>query len=239
MSDFVAFKSEEESTDYHIKYNRRQFGLQEGDEFYIPGLTTIPETKTQQLPGFSANQKQEKDLVTFKTQNILLGTPITALSNNIYVNGVVTANPYDDYVTTIAVTYGAGKMFVNCVEDGYSMSRSDYNKGIIQNAIIGQNSETVQTAAWQYSTSRLNKKNLYDFSEITNIIGQTDPTNAGGGPIVQSQSHCSNGMIRKDTNKGDLMFQSDLYPDFAEESFSTTEIPVLSMTWLGLNWLAG
>lgn len=238
MSDFVAFKSEEESSDYHIKYNLRQFGLQQGDEFYIPGLTTIPETKTQQLPGFSANQKQEKDLISFKTQDILLGTPITALSNNIYVNGVVTANPYDDYITTIAVTYGAGKMFVNCVEDGYSMSRNDYNKGIIQNVVIGQNSETVQTAAWQYSTSRLNKKNLYDFSEITNVIGQTDPTNAGGGPIVQSQSHCSNGMIRKDTNKGDLKFQSDLYPDFTEESFSTTEIPVLSMTWLGLKWLA-
>lgn len=239
MSDFVTFKSEkEQSSNYHIKYNYRQFGLQQGDEFYIPGLTTIPETTTEQLPGFSANQKQEKSLVTFKTQDILLGTPITALSNNIYVNGVITPNPYDDYVTTIAVNYGNGKIFVNCVENGYSMSRSDYNKGIIQNVVIGQNSETVQTAAWQYSTSRLNKKNLYDFSEITNIVGQTDPTNAGGGPIVQSQSHCSNGMIRKDTNKGDLMFQSDLYPDFAEESFSTTEIPVLSMTWLGLKWLA-
>jgi hypothetical protein len=238
MSDFVAFKSGEESSDYHIKYNYRQFGLQQGDEFYIPGLTTIPETKTQQLPGFSANQKQDKDLVAFKTANVLLGTPITALANNIYVNGVITANPYHNYITTIAVTYGSGKMFVNCVEDAYSMSRTDYNKGIIQNAVNGQNSETALTSAWQYSTSRLNKKNLYDFSEITNIIGQTDPTNAGGGPIVQSQSHCSNGMIRKDTNKGDLKFQSDLYPDFAEESFSTTEIPVLSMTWLGLKWLA-
>jgi hypothetical protein len=45
-------------------------------------------------------------------------------------------------------------------------------------------------------------------------------------------------MIRVKTNKDDLRYQSDLYPDYTEEVFSTTEIPVLSMTWLGLQWLA-
>jgi hypothetical protein len=129
-------------------------------------------------------------------------------------------------------------MFVNCVENGYAFSRSDYNTGRIQNVVSGQNSETALTAAWKYSTARINKKNLYDFSEITNSIGQTTPTNGGGGAVVQSQSHSSNGLIRKKTNKDDLQYQSDLYPDFTEEYFETTEIPVLSMTWLGLQWLA-
>ena len=129
-------------------------------------------------------------------------------------------------------------MFVNCVENAYAFSRSDYNKAIIQSVSIGQNSETTLTAAWQYSTKRLNKKNYYDFSGISNMIGQTTPTNGGGGAFVQSQSHSSNGYIRKNTNKDNIDYQSDLYPDYTEELFTTTEIPTLSMTWLGLQWLA-
>ena len=239
MTDFVTYSPDRTNSEYHIKYSNRSTGLQQGDEFYIPGLLTVPETINTNLPGYINNQRSLSKLVAFPSNKILLGTPITKFSNNYYVGSTATANPYHNYITTIAAQYGSGKIFVNCVENSYAMSRYDYNKGILQNVAIGQNAETTQTAAWQYSTKRLNKQNLYDFSEDTNLIGQTTPTNGGGGPIVQSQSHCSNGSIRLETNKNDLQFQSDLYPDFTEEVFATTEIPVSSMTWLGLQWLAG
>lgn len=238
MSDFVTYSPDGVDSDYHIKYNYRQNGLLEGDEFYIPGLTTLPETLNGQLPGYLYNQRGTKPLIAFDPADINFGTAITKFSNTVYSGSTVINNPYDDYITTIAGSYGSGKFFINCVENGYAFSRSDYNVGRVQNVTIGQNSETALTAAWQYSTKRLNKQNLYDFSDTANLIGQTTPTNAGGGPIIQSQSHCSNGIIRKKTNKDDLKFQSDLYPDITEEIFETTEIPVLSMTWLGLQWLA-
>ena len=239
LTDFVTYSPDGSNSDYHIKYSYRQFGIQEEDEFYIPGLTTLPETLNENLPGYTYNQKGISDLAVFDTNDINFGTVITKLANNYYQGSTAVSNPYDDYATTIAATYGNGKIFLNCVENGYAFSRSDYNTGRIQTVTAGQNSETVQTAAWQYSTKRLNKQNLYDFSDVTNLIGQTTPTNGGGGGIVQAQSHASNGLIRKKTNKDDLSYQSDLYPDFTEEYFTTTEIPVLSMTWLGLQWLAG
>ncbi len=238
MSDFVTYSPDRINSDYHIKYNYRQFGLQEGDEFIIPGLTTVPETLNGQLPGYLYNQRGTAPLAAFPQNSINLGVMVTKFSNLVYNGATLVTNPYNDYATTIAATYGSGKIFVNCVENGYAFSRSDYNTGLIQNVTAGQNSETVQTAAWQYSTKRLNKQNLYDFSEISNLIGQTTPTTGGGGAIVQSQSHCSNGLIRKKTNQGDLQYQSDLYTDATEEIFTTTQIPVLSMTWLGLQWLA-
>lgn len=238
MTDFVTYSPDRTKSDYHIKYNYRQFGIQEGDEFYIPGLTTIPETLNEQLPGYLYNQKSTKDIPAFAIADINFGTPITKFTNTLYSGSNIINNPYDDYITTIAGYYGDGKVFINCVEDGYAFSREDYNKATIQNVVVGENSETVNTAAWQYSTKRLNKKDLYDFSENANPIGQTDPTSGGGGAIVQSQSHCSNAFIRKQFNKNDLQYQSDLYPDYSEEVFTTTEIPVLSMTWLGLQWLA-
>jgi hypothetical protein len=238
MTDFVTYSPDRTKSDYHIKYNYRQFGLLEGDEFYIPGLTILPETLNEQLPGYLHNQKSIKDIPAFAVADINYGTAITKMSNNVYSGSTLIPNPYDDYITTIAGNYGSGKVFVNCVENAYAFSREDYNKGIIQNVTAGQNAETVTTAAWQYSTKRLNKKDLYDFSENANPIGQTDPTLGGGGGIVQSQSHCSNAFIRKQFTKNDLKYQSDLYPDYAEEFFTTTEIPVLSMTWLGLKWLA-
>lgn len=184
------------------------------------------------------NQKSIKDIPAFAVADINYGTAITKFTNTVYSGSTAISNPYDDYITTIAGNYGSGKVFVNCVEDGYAFSREDYNKGVIQNVTSGQNGETVSTAAWQYSTKRLNKKDLYDFSEDANPIGQTDPTLGGGGGIIQSQSHCSNSFIRKQSTNNDLKYQSDLYPDYTEETFTTTEIPVLSMTWLGLKWLA-
>ena len=239
MTDFVAYSPENTNSDYHIKYTYRSNGLLTGDEFIIPGTTLLPETLNEQLPGYISNQKATKPLPVFHPNDINQGTVITKLANNIYNGSTSIANPYHNYASTIAVVLGSGKMFVNCVENTYAFSRSDYNKGRIQNFTVGQNGETTSTAVWQYSTSRINKKNLYDFSETTNAIGQTTPTNGGGGPIVQAQSHASNGLIRKLTNQDDIKYQSDLYPDFTEEFFSTTEIPVLSMTWLGLKWLAG
>lgn len=238
MSDFVTYSPNRTNSDYHIKYNYRQFGLLEGDEFYIPGLTTLPETLNEQLPGYIHNQIGISDLATFTPGQVLLGTGIIKLANNYYNGSTVTSNPYDDNFAIIAGTYGNGKFFINCVENGYAFSRSDYNTARIQDVVAGQNSETVLTAAWQYSTKRINKQNLYDFSENTNPIGQTATTNGGGGGIVQSQSHCSNGTIRKETTKDLLEYQSDLYPDFTEEYFTTTEVPCYSMTWLGLQWLA-
>jgi hypothetical protein len=238
MTDFVTYSPNKVDSEYHIKYTYRQFGMQQGDEFYIPGLTTLPETLNENLPGFIYNQKGLKDLAVFKVSDLLMGNCVTRLANTIYDGDDAIQNPYDDYITTIVATMGSGKIFVNCVEDGYAFSRSDYNTAKIQNVEIGEGAETVSTAAWQYSTSRVNRKNLYDFSDITNPIGQTVPTEGGGGAAVQAQSHASNGMIRKNTNKDDLAYQSDLYIDFTEEVFETTEIPVLSMTWLGLKWLA-
>ena len=237
MTDFVTYSPDKINSDYHIKYSYRQFGLQEGDEFYIPGLTTIPETLNLQLPGYLYNQKSTKDLAVFAPEDINIGTVVATLSNTVYNGSSVVNNPYDDYATTLAIIYGSGKIFVNCVENGYAFSRLEYNKAIIQNITAGQNAETTQTAAWNYSTKRLNKKNLYDFSDDANPIGQTTPTSGGGGALIQAQSHCSNGVIRNQTNKNDLQYQSDLYSDYTEEIFSTTEIPVLSMTWLGLEWL--
>jgi hypothetical protein len=239
MTDFITYSPEGTNSDYHVKYIHRPNGLVADDEFIIPGTTLLPETLNEQLPGYINAQKNIKPLAVFATSDINIGTALTKLSNNTYTGSTITANPYDDYISTIIANYGSGKIFVNCVENGYAFSRADYNTGRIQNITVGQNGETASTALWQYSTSRINKKNLYDFSETTNAIGQTTPTNGGGGAVIQAQSHCSNGLIRKQTNKDDLKYQSDLYPDFTEEFFSTTQIPVLSMTWLGLKWLAG
>jgi len=238
MSDIVTYSPDKVNSDYHIKYTYRQLGIQEGDEFVIPGLTITPETLNSKLPGYTYNQRGIGTLAVFAENKINFGTPVTKFSNLIYDADDAVTNPYDDYISTIAAEYGDGKIFVNCVENGYAFSRSDYNTARIQNVTVGENSETTATAAWQYSTKRLNKKNLYDFSDETNLIGQTTPTDGGGGALIQAQSHCSNGIIRKNTDKGNLKYQSDLYPDFTEEVFETTEIPVLSMTWLGLQWLA-
>lgn len=239
MTDFVTYSPNKTNSDYHIKYLNRPNGLQADDEFFIPGLTMLPETLNEQLPGYTLNQKRINKLAAFLPNDINEGVHVTKFANTVYTGPTPISNPYDDYITTIAINSGSGKIFVNCVENSYAFSRSDYNTGRIQNVTVGQNGETNSTVVWQYSTSRLNKKNLYDFSEVTNAIGQTTPTGGGGGAIVQAQSHTSNGLIRKQTNKDDIKYQSDLYPDSIEEFFSTTEIPVLSMTWLGLKWLAG
>jgi hypothetical protein len=233
--------------EWHIKYAYRQFGLKEGNEFFIPSLAIRKASENQNIPGDRENYRGTKDIYAVNPPDILAGTVVTKLSNSYYNGSTVTSNPYDDYATTIIVHNGQqvggtpinGKIFVNCVEDGYSLSREEYNKGIIQ--VIPQNeiTENASTRLWQYSTKRLKKSSdLKDFKVFTEY-GQTVPTNGGGGPVIQSPTSSSVGIIRDSSDIGNDDFESDLYPSETEEIYATQEIPVLSMTWLGLQWLIG
>jgi hypothetical protein len=127
---------------------------------------------------------------------------------------------------------------VNCVEDGYTFSREEYNKAVIQVVPTPDSNETTATRQWQYSTSRLDRKpRQINVRELTKF-GQTTPSNGGGGPFIQAPSNSSNGIIRSQSDSGNINYQSDLYPETSEEIYTTQVIPVLSMTWLGLQWLA-
>jgi hypothetical protein len=248
LTDFVNFLPENiyDYDQYHAKYLYRQFGLQEGNEFIIPGTTLREVTENENLPGYKQNQSGTKDLMTVEPQNILAGTVITKLANNYYNGSTVIANPYDDNATTIVVHNGQqlggtpinGKIFVNCVEDGYTFSRQEYNKARIQ--VVPQNeiNETTATRAWQYSTTRLDRKPQKLNVSGLSSYGQTIPTDGGGGPLIQAPTNSSYGVIRSETDKDNVDYQSDLYATIEEEIYTTQEIPVLSMTYLGLLWLA-
>lgn len=249
LTDFINFtpESEYDFDQYHAKYSYRQFGLQEGNEFIIPGTALRKVTEKDDLPGYKQNQIGTKPLMAVEPQNILAGTVITQLANTYYNNSTVTNNPYDDYATTIVVHNGqllgetpiTGKIFVNCIEDGYTFSREEYNKAVIQTLPQTDVNETTATRAWQYSTTRLDRKpQRINVSGLT-TIGQTTPTSGGGGALIQAPSNSSNGIIRSVTDKNNVNYQSDLYPTQEEEIYPLQEIPVLSMTYLGLQWLAG
>jgi hypothetical protein len=249
LTDFINFTPETQYDfdQYHAKYSYRQFGLQEGNEFIIPGTALRKITENPNLPGYKENQRGTKPLMAVEPSNILAGTIITKLANNYYNGSTITANPYDDYATTIIVHNGQllggtpinGKIFVNCVEDGYTFSREEYNKAVIQVLPQTDINETVATRAWQYSTTRLNRKpQRLNISGLSSY-GQTTPTSGGGGAFIQAPSNSSYGVIRSETDKGNVDYQSDLYPTEEEEIYPLQEIPVLSMTWLGLQWLAG
>lgn len=248
LTDFINYVPENayEYQEYHAKYSYRQFGLQQGNEFFIPGLSLISSTENDKLPGYNQNQKKSKPLAVVDPSDILVGTVVTALQNNYYVGSTVTANIYDDYASTIIVHNGqllngqpvTGKIFVNCVEDSYTFSREEYNKAIIQVVPQNDSNETSQRLAWQYSTKRLNRlPQRINISGLT-LFGQTKPTNGGGGPLIQAPSGSSNGIIRSETDSNNVDYQSDLYANESEEIYPTQTIPVLSMTWLGLKWLA-
>lgn len=249
LTDFINFTPETQYDfdEYHAKYSYRQFGLQEGNEFIIPGTTLRKITENENLPGYKNNQHGTKTLMTVEPSDILTGTVVTKLANNYYNGSTITSNPYDDYATTIIVHNGQlldgtpinGKIFINCVEDGYTFSREEYNKATIQILPQTDVNENVATRAWQYSTTRLNRKpQRINVSGLT-LIGQTTPTNGGGGAFIQAPTNSSNGIIRSQTDKGNIDYQSDLYPTEEEEIYPLQEIPVLSMTYLGLQWLAG
>lgn len=249
LTDFINFtpESEFDFDQYHAKYSYRQFGLQEGNEFIIPGTALRKVTEKDDLPGYKQNQIGTKPLMAVEPQNILAGTVITQLANTYYNNSTITNNPYDDYATTIVVHNGqllggtpiTGKIFVNCIEDGYTFSREEYNKAVIQTLPQIDVNETVATRAWQYSTTRLDRKPQRLNVSGLSSYGQTVPTNGGGGAFIQAPSNSSYGVIRYETDKNNVDYQSDLYPTEEEEIYPMQEIPVLSMTWLGLQWLAG
>ncbi len=249
LTDFINFTPETQYDfdQYHAKYSYRQFGLQEGNEFIIPGTALREITENPNLPGYKENQHGTKPLMAVEPSNILAGTVVTKLANNYYNGSTVTQNPYDDYATTIIVHNGQllggtpinGKIFVNCVEDGYTFSREEYNKAKIQVLPQTDINETVATRAWQYSTTRLDRKPQRLNVSGLSSYGQTTPTNGGGGAFIQAPSNSSYGVIRSETDKENVDYQSDLYPTEEEEIYPLQEIPVLSMTWLGLQWLAG
>ncbi len=248
LTDFINYNPDNnyDYEQYHAKYSYRQFGLQEGNEFFIPGLALRQVTLNNNLPGFVQNQKRTKPLAVVKPSDLIAGTVVTKLANTYYTGSTVTNNIYDDYASTIIVHNNqilngqpiTGKIFVNCVEDAYTFSRKEYNKAIIQVVPTGDTNESIATRAWQYSTSRLNRApQKINVAELTEF-GQTTPTNGGGGPLIQAPTNCSNGIIRSESDRGNKDYQSDLYPKETEERYTTQEIPVLSMTYLGLLWLA-
>jgi hypothetical protein len=240
-------KDEYDYEQWHLKYSYRQFGLQEGNEFLIPSLAIRQVATKNDLPGFRANSRASSKLYVANPVDVQAGVIVTSLANTHYHGATIANNEYDDYATSIAIFGGEqlsgmpinGKIFVNCVEDGYTMSREEYNKGIIQVIPNNDPNETNARRQWQYSTSRLNRSpKRVNVRELT-TFGQTTPTNGGGGPIVQSATNSSNGIIRSETDKNNKDYQSDLYPQETEEIYPVQEIPVLSMTWLGLKWLEG
>lgn len=248
LTNFINYVPEDTNRyeEYHAQYSYRQLGLQEGNEFMIPSLALRKVSTNENLPGFKENQKGVKPMMAVAPQDIVTGTVVTQLGNCYCESGEIINNPYDDYATTIIVHNNqilngqpiTGKIFVNCIEDGYTMSREEYNKATIQ-VIPGQDAnETVATRAWQYSTTRLNRlPQRINIRELTEY-GQTTPTNGGGGPLIQAQTNASNGIIRSESDRGNVDYQSDLYTTEAEEIYPIQEIPVLSMTYLGLQWLA-
>lgn len=248
LTDFVNYNPANiyEYEQYHAKYGYRQFGLQEGNEIMIPGLALRAITENQNIPGIKNNQRGAKPIIAVKPEDVVAGTVVTQLQNTYYDGDTVVSNPYDDYATTIILSEGdlldgqpiAGKIFVNCVEDAYTFSREEYNKAVIQVLPENDPNETTATRQWQYSTTRLNRlPKRVNVSGVTEF-GQTVSTNGGGGALIQAPTNSSNGIIRPDTDKGNKDYESDLYPQESEEKYELQEIPVLSMTWLGLEWLS-
>jgi hypothetical protein len=248
LTDFINYIPDNsyDYEQYHAKYSYRQLGLKEGNEFIIPGTSLRKITNSDKLPGFNLNQSRSNDIFVVAPNDVLAGTVVTSLANNHYHGSTLVVNEYDDYATTIIIHNNqllgsqpiSGKIFINCVEDSYTFSREEYNKATIQ--VIPQNeiSENTATRAWQYSTTRLNRiPQKINLKEMTKY-GQTTPTNGGGGAFIQSQTNSSNGIIRSATDKNNINHQSDLYSRIEEEIYPIQEIPVLSMTWLGLQWLA-
>lgn len=248
LTDFINYVPTDvnKQEQYHAKYAYRPLGIKEGNEFIIPSLALRKATDNSNLAGAGANRKGTKPMTMLEPHHVNTGTPVTQMQNTYYNGSTAIDNPHDDDITTLIVHDGQllngqpvlGKIFMNLVEDGYTMSREEYNKAVIQVLPESDINETTQTRAWQYSTSRLNRlPRRANISGLTEF-GQTTPTNGGGGPLIQAPSNSSNGVVRSKTDFGNANYQSDLYPTEAEEIYPTQEIPVLSMTWLGLQWLA-
>ena len=249
LTDFINYIPDDayEYEQYHAKYVRRSTGIQEGNTWFIPGLALTKFTENKNLPGVRDNYRGTKPMLAPETSmNIASGTVVTKFANNYYNGSTVTANPYDDYAATIAVLPGqtlggstiTGKVFVNVIEDGYTFSRLDYNKAYIQVLPQTDVNETTNTRLWQYSTNRLNRVSDRNNVKLLTEHGQTVPTVGGGGGFIQASSNASSGTIRSKSDSTNTDYESDYYPKSEEEIYSLQEIPVYSMTWLGLQWLA-
>ena len=248
LTDFINYVPDNpnEFSEYHAKYSNKTTGLLEGNEFIIPGTALLDVANNKNIPGDRQNYRGTDALRVVNPNAVLAGTTVTKLANTYYNGSTAVFNPYDDYVTTIVVHNNqqiagepiTGKIFVNFVEDGYTFSRQDYNKATIQVVPTPDVNETTATRGFQYSTKRLNRlPQRTNVRELTEL-GQTTPTNGGGGPLIQAQTNASNGIIRSQSDKNNIDYQSDLYPRESEEIYPLQEIPVLSMTYLGLLWLA-
>ena len=248
LTDFINYVPTDtnKQEEYHAKYAYKSQGLLEGNEFYIPSLALRKIAENENIPGERLNAKGIKPLRVIKPSDILTGTTVATLQNTYYNATSVLTNPDDNNVATLIVHASQvlkgqpvlGKIFVNFVEDGYTMSRQDYNKAVIQVLPTPDVNETNTTRAFQYSTKRLNRlPQRINVRELTGL-GQTTPTNGGGGPLIQAPTNSSDGIIRSETYSGNIDYQSDLYPKQEEEIYTLQEIPVLSMTYLGLLWLA-
>jgi hypothetical protein len=248
LTDFINYVPTDVNNQeqYHAKYTHRPLGILEGNEFYIPSLALRKITENENIPGERLNARGTKPLTVIKPGDILTGTVVTKLQNTYYNGTSTVSNPDDDDATTLIVHNSQllkgqpvlGKIFVNFVEDGYTMSRKEYNKAFIQVLPTPDINETTTTRGWQYSTKRLNRvPQRTNISQLTEL-GQTTPTNGGGGPLIQAPTNSSDGIIRSETYSGNIDYQSDLYTTEAEEIYTLQEIPVLSMTYLGLLWLA-
>jgi hypothetical protein len=249
LTDFINYIPDDayEYEQYHAKYAQRTTGIQEGNTWFIPGLALTKFTENKNLPGLRDNYRGTKPILAPETpMDIVSGTVVAKFANTYYNGSTVTNNPYDDHAAIIAVLPGqtlggsaiTGKVFVNVVEDGYTFSRADYNKAYIQVLPQTDVNETTNTRLWQYSTNRLNRVSDRNNVKLLTEHGQTIPTIGGGGGFIQAASNASSGTIRTKSDSNNSDYESDYYPKLEEEIYSLQEIPVYSMTWLGLQWLA-
>jgi hypothetical protein len=248
LTDFINYIPTDswKNDEYHAKYVSKQSGHQVGDEFIIPSLPLRKIQAANEFNSYAPNQIGTSKLFVVPSAKVTNGQVVTRMSAS--VNSSL-ANPYANYATTIILQPGAtidgqtiaGKVFFNCVEDALTMARPDYNTGVIQNVSMSASymDENAQTIQWQYSTSRLDRSRVEDVETNLDFLGQTVPTNNGGGPIVQSPTNESNGTIRSEKDNLLPERKTILYPDLEEEVYELTEIPVYSMTYLGLKWLGG
>lgn len=248
LADFINYIPAEswKNDEYHARYVSKPSGHQVGDEFIIPSLPLRKAQASEEFESYAPNQIRSTKLFVVPSAKVANGQVVTRMSAS--VNSSL-ANPYANYATTIILQPGAvidgqtiaGKVFFNCVEDALTMTRPEYNIGVIQNvspsaSYVDENAQTIQ---WQYSTSRLDRSRVEDVATNLDYLGQTVPTNAGGGAIIQAPTNESNGTIRSEKDSLLPERKSILYPDLEEEVNELVEIPVYSMTYLGLKWLGG
>jgi len=246
MTNFINYIPSDswKNDEYHAKYVLKENGHEVGDEFIISSLPLRKVQAPNEFESYAPNQIRATKLVLVPSNFVSNGEIVTKMSASINSSNI---NPYADYATTIILKPGdeidgqtiAGKVFFNCTEDALTMAREDYNIGVVQNISIDDVDENEETILWQYSTSRLDRSRVEDVETNLNYLGQTLPTNAGGGPIVQAPTNESNGTIRSEKDELLPERKSILYPDLEEEVNNVSEIAVYSMTYLGLKWLGG